>query len=92
MSTKLIACLLAACVVAVGGVHLYTGKGFQCPFSSSCPTSECMLEKTGSCCDAEDGSCCDLKAVSTKVSCCDGEATTTCPITAAFGGAVSAVK
>lgn len=100
MSTKLIACLLAACVVAVGGVHLYTGKSL-CPFSGSCPTGECSLAKTGACCaDSEDAtaSCCEMKAVSTKV-CCEAESevaatcpSTACPMTAAFGGLVAAKK
>jgi hypothetical protein len=100
MSTKLIACLLAACVVAGGGAYLYHGG--SCPFSggcdttvaASCPTGECSLVKTGTCCE-EESACCEMK-VSTvaKKSCCSEGADVMAkePMTAAFGGLAVATK
>ena len=96
MSAKLIAGLLAACVVAVGGVVLYHG---ECPFSGSCsksvdcPTGTCTVESTGSCCDADESAapcCASPKGLAIKASCCS-EASGTCePVAAAFGGVVAA--
>ena len=99
MSTKLIACLLAACVVAGGGAFMYNGG--NCPFSggcdksvtASCPTGECSLVKSGVCSE-DDGACCEMK-VSTvaKKSCCsECSESAKEPMTAAFGGLAVATK
>lgn len=101
MSTKLIACLLAACVVAGGGAYLYHGDG-GCPFSSgcdksvaaTCPSGECSLVKTGVCSEDE-SECCAMKVSTTaKKSCCSesGETLVKDPMTAAFGGLAVATK
>jgi hypothetical protein len=96
MSAKLIAGLLAACVVAVGGVVLYHG---DCPFSAGtcsksagCPTSACTLEATGACCSDDEATapCCATKAITAKASCCSEAAGTCEPVAAAFGGVVAA--
>ena len=102
MSTKLIACLLAACVVAGGGAFIYHGG--NCPFSSSrcatsdipgCPTGECSLVKTGACCE-DDSACCEMKVATTvaKKSCCSecADVLAKDPMTAAFGGLAVATK
>lgn len=96
MSAKLIAGLLAACVVAVGGVVLYHGdcpfSGGTCSKSASCPTAACSLESTGACCseDVASAPCCATKAISAKATCCAESAATCEPVAAAFGGAVAA--
>jgi hypothetical protein len=100
MSTKLIACLLAACVVAGGGAYLYHGG--SCPFSggcdksitASCPTGECSLVKTGVCCDDADACCDTAVKVVAKKSCCSecSESLAKEPMTAAFGGLAVATK
>ena len=97
MSAKLIAGLLAACVVAVGGVVLYHGdcpfSGGTCSKSAGCPTGECSLVSTGSCCDADESAapCCSAtKAITAKAACCSEAAGTCEPVAAAFGGVVAA--
>lgn len=99
MSTKLIACLLAACVVAGGGAYLYHGG--NCPFSggcdksvaTSCPTGECSLVKEGVCSEGE-SECCTVKVSTAKKSCCSecSESVAKEPMTAAFGGLAVATK
>lgn len=101
MSTKLIACLLAACVVAGGGAYLYHGDG-GCPFSggcdksitASCPSGECSLAKAAICSE-DDGACCEMKvSTGAKKSCCSecSETLVKDPMTAAFGGLAVASK
>jgi hypothetical protein len=93
--------VLAALVVAVGGVFLYTGKTPCSLMHGSCSStdlscdsgSECSLEKTGTCCAltavASEGDCCETTKVAVKkmACCCEGEKASLEPITAAFGGA-----
>jgi hypothetical protein len=73
MPTKLIVCLLAACVVAGAGAYLYmdTGSCGTCPkslqaTSTGCP--ECQMASSESCCEGDTASCCSSPKM--KVSCC----------------------
>ena len=105
MTAKVITCLIAACVVAIGGVCLHHGT---CPLGlfgdkassgcSTCSTDVCPLEATSAaCCDMEEASPCCAKvapvAVAKKACCSEGKASSsTEPIAAVFGGAALAAK
>ena len=102
MPTKLIVCLLAACVVAGSGAYLYFDNGCSggCPLSklkssmTGCP--ECESAVTTATCEGETGDCCSVSKVSAKAkaTCCSDEASCTSnePMTAGFGGLAVATK
>src|SRR6188508_417411 len=96
MSTKVLACLVAAAFVTVGGVAYYGGGSHcgGCPLSGLCPTATESGDATT--CPVESAGCCPVLASAApttpaccEVSCCDGKADATA---ASFGGTVYAVK
>ena len=96
MPTKLIACLLAACVVAGGGVYLMMDHSSGC---GGCPLSKLMASKTdcpdclassGEACSGDTAACCSTAKASVKATCCADEVCSSKdPMTAGLGGAAS---
>jgi hypothetical protein len=100
MPTKLIACLLAACVVAGGGAYLLmdTSSCGTCPLSklkSMASSGECpsCTAEASLACEGDTSSCCSTSKVAAKASCCSDEPCSSKDTFAAgIGGTVLATK